>query len=123
MKKLIIFLASALLLFSGCISSFSIIDNTEVKKVIFWTHQSEREATADEMANILELYNTSKYGGKATGEGGTPDFGAKIILENDDEIYVNDFYGKVEVLTKNRTFYLESQNLYETLKKAVSPPD
>ena len=123
MKKLIICLASALLLFSGCSSSFSIIDNTEVKKVIFWTHQSEREATADEMTNILELYNTSKYGGKATGEGGTPDFGAKIILENDDEIYVNDFYGKVEVLTKNRTFYLESQNLYEALKKAVSPPD
>lgn len=123
MKRLFVFLILALFLFSGCSSSFSAMDNTEVKKVIFWTRQSEREATADEMASILELYNTSKYGGKATGEGGTPDFGARIILENDDEIIVNDFYGKVEVLTKNKAFYLETQKLYETLKKAASLPD
>lgn len=120
MKEIIIFLAMAVFLFSGCSRSFSAIDDTEIEKMVIWTHQSEREASADEMANIIEQYNTSKYDGKATGEGGTPDFGVKIILKNGDEICVNDFYGKVEVFTKKHSFYLESEFLYETLKKAAS---
>lgn len=123
MKKLFIFITLMVFLFSGCNNSFFKIDNTEVEKIIIWTHSSERELTANETANIIELYNTSTYDGKATGGGGTPDFGVRIILKNNDIITVNDFGGNFEVFMKNRAFYLENEVLYELLKKEVSSYD
>ena len=120
MKKTICFSMLILLFFSGCDNSFSMIDYSDVEKIIIRTHQSEREASEDEASSIIELYNASKYGGKATGEGGTPDFGARIVLKNGNEIRVNDFYGKVEVFAPNKAFYLESQELYEMIKEAAS---
>lgn len=124
MKKIIIFLAVTLFLFCGCSGSLSVIDIADVDKVEIWTPQSRREATAEEVANLIELYNASQYGGKATGEGGTPDFGATILLKNGNEIAVNDFAsGKMEVFSTVETFYLESQDFYEALKKASFPSD
>lgn len=123
MKKLIavIPLLLLLLLLSGCNDSFSAIDRNEVEKIIIWFNvQSKRELSEDEIIQIIDLYNASEYGGKATGEGGTPDFGLRIILNNNNEIRVNDFNSKVEVMVQNKTFYLESESLYNTIKDIAS---
>ena len=119
MKKISCLLALIFLLLSGCSNSFSVIGYDDVEKIIVWTHQSERKASEDESSSILEQYNASKYSGSSNGEGGTPEFGVRIYLKNGDEINVNDFSGKVEVITKSKSFYLENQSLYETLKEAA----
>jgi len=62
-----------------------------VKKAVVWTHQPENQLTEDEVLKIIEEYNKSKYGRRATGEGGTPDFGLIIFFKNGQKTLVNDF--------------------------------
>ena len=69
------------------------------------------------MLKIIEEYNKSKYGRRATGEGGTPDFGLIIFFKNGQKTLVNDFYGKVEVSHNKKSFYLENENLYHLIKE------
>ena len=79
MKKNVIILLAMVLSFTGCSHSFSSIEPNEVEKIIIWTHQSERELSKDNCVKIINQYNESVYGGEATGEGGTPDFGIIIF--------------------------------------------
>jgi hypothetical protein len=116
MKKNVIILLAMVLSFTGCSHSFSSIEPNEVEKIIIWTHQSERELSKDNCVKIINQYNESVYGGEATGEGGTPDFGIIIFNQNSQVISVNDFHGKLEVLTQNSTFYLENEDLYSLIK-------
>lgn len=119
MKKALCLCTFILLLFSGCGYSFSAIDSADVEKMIVWTHESRRELSEEEISGLMAQYNASSYGGKATGEGGTPDFGIKIVLRNGKELFVNDFYGKVEVIGDDRSFYLENPDLYKRMKEAA----
>lgn len=120
MERILTSIFLVLFLFSECKSSFSAIERNDVEKIIIWTHESEREASANEISSILKFYNAADYDGKVTGEGGTPDFGLRIVLKNKDEILVNDFHGKVEVSVGNQAFYLKSQDLYATIEEAAS---
>ncbi len=117
MKKSIILMFSLLILLTGC-NSYSTISLTDVESATIWTHESQRNLTENEIFEFLEQYNSSEYGGKATGEGGTPDFGISITLNDDNEILVNDFYGKVEVIyADKKAFYLKNEELYELIKR------
>ena len=116
MKKSITLMFSLLILLTGC-NSYSTISLTDVESATVWTHESQRNLTEDEISEFLEQYNSSKYGGKSTGEGGTPDFGISITLNDGNEILVNDFYGKAEVYADKKSFYLENEELYELIKR------
>lgn len=116
MKKSITLMFLLLILLTAC-NSYSTISLTDVESVTVWIHESQRNLTEDEISEFLEQYNSSEYGGKATGEGGTPDFGISIILNDGNEILVNDFYGKVEVYADKKSFYLENEELYELIKR------
>lgn len=115
MKKLLVLMAFILL--TGCSNSFSAIHRDAVENIVVWTHESERKLTEAEALKAIEQYNMSEYGGRATGEGGTPDFGLIISLASGEIINVNDFYGKVEVFTQDKSFYLENENLYNFVKE------
>ncbi len=116
LKKSIILICSTLILLTGC-NPYKTLTPEDVESVMIWTHESQRDMTENEISEFLQKYNSSEYGGKATGEGGTPDFGIFILLNDGKEIRVNDFYGKVEVYADNKSFYLENAKLYELLKR------
>ena len=100
---------------SPVLSNYS-MDINRVDKIILWTHESERQLTAEETSDIISQYNASEYGGKATGEGGTPDFGLRIFTQDGEAVRMNDFYGKFEVFTEEGTFYLLNEQLYQFIK-------
>ncbi|MBR2338567.1 MAG: hypothetical protein IKA63_03785 [Clostridia bacterium] len=99
---------------------FQAVDTDQVASVTVWNHENDRQLSAEEVTAVIEAYNAAIYGGKATGEGGTPDFGARILLKNGYTILVNDFSGKSEVFTNDlfgRGFYLESAELYGVVEE------
>ena len=117
MKRSIILMFSLLILLTGC-NSYSTISLNDVESATIWTHESQRNLTESEIFEFLEQYNSSEYSGKATGEGGTPDFGISMTLNDGNEILVNDFYGKVEVVyADKKAFYLKNEELYELIKR------
>lgn len=116
MKKSIILMFSLLILLTGC-NSYSTISLNDIESAMIWTNESQRDMTEDEVSKVLEQYNSSEYSGKATGEGGTPDFGISISLNDGKEIFINDFYGKVEVYADKKSFYLKNEELYELIKR------
>jgi hypothetical protein len=115
LKRSIILMCSTLILLIGC-NPYSEITQDDVETAMIWTHELQRDMTDDEISQFLKQYNSSEYGGKSTGEGGTPDFGVSITLTDGKEIWVNDFYGKVEVMANKKNFYLENEELYELVK-------
>lgn len=104
---------------SPVLSNYS-MDINRVDKIILWTHESERQLTAEETSDIISQYNASEYGGKATGEGGTPDFGLRIFTQDGEAVRMNDFYGKFEVFTEEGTFYLLNEQLYQFIKNLAA---
>ncbi len=78
------------LLLTGC-KKVEPLDTDEIEKIVAWTQTDEYELRQDEIERIVELYNLSKHGGEPTGEGGTPQFGIRIYLNNGKVINVNDF--------------------------------
>jgi hypothetical protein len=118
MKKILFFLVLLCLLLTACKGPSFTIDYDNVEKAVVWSHQSEYQLTEDETSKVIEEYNKSKYGGRATGEGGTPDFGLSIFFEDGQEAWVNDFSsGVMEVYHNKKVFYLENENLYYLIKK------
>ena len=118
MRKFAAFAGAVLVLLtvSGCEPKISPIAEQDIKDVAVYTHEVSRPLTEDEISEFVRLYNSASYGGKKTGEGGTPDFWLCFTLTSSDEtVVLNDFYGKIEPYNADR--YIESKELYELIKR------
>ena len=78
-------------LFTAC-QKINRIEMSQVEKIVVWAENTEEyEVTAADSARFVELYNSSKYEGKGTGEGGTPEFGIRVYFHTGEYLCVNDF--------------------------------
>ena len=118
----------ALFIVGLCVSLFSAcqrverIEANQVKRITVWTQITEEcELNADDSAKFIALFNSSKYEGKGTGEGGTPEFGICVYFCDGTYLLVNDFgcLGKdFEVSLRDSDgndkewYYLSSEELY-----------
>jgi len=117
-------LALLLAALAGCGSSFSQLGATRIEGVTIWTHAASWELREDELFEFVRLYNVSSYGGKATGNGGTPDFGISFqFVDSDKHFGINEFGKKFEVYADGSSFYLESTELYEFVKGLATELD
>lgn len=96
------------------------IDPHRVDRITFEDRPETRELTAEETAKFIELYNSAVYAGKATGDGGTPDYNFTVHFKDGSYMWVNDFnsMGKdFEVSVYNSLkieiawYYVDSQHL------------
>ncbi len=116
---------SALFIVILCASLFAAcqrveqIDANQVERIEVW-HQlgGSLELTADDSARFIDLYNSSKYEGKGTGDGGTPDFGILVYFRDGTYLSASDFFGKLEVSLRTADggqkawYYISSKELY-----------
>ena len=112
-----------LLSFSACGNSFEHIELDDVESIRVWLHEDDgaynyRDLTQGEIMSFIELYNTSTYVGKATGEGCTPQFGASIELKNDRTLLVNEFCGKNADIEAGK-HYINNQELLQYIQDCV----
>lgn len=108
-------------LFTAC-NKIEIIEENQVEKIVarVINNEKEYEMTSDEAKKFIELFNTSKYEGKSTGEGGTPEFGISVYFSDGSYLLANEFDGsrKFEVYTskangvQSRCYYVSSEELY-----------
>ena len=132
---------SALFIVILCMSLFTAcqkvaqIEANEVERIAVWTQITEEcELNADDSAKFIELFNSSKYEGKGTGEGGTPEFGICVYFRDGIYLLVNDFCfaGRdFEVSLRDSDgntkawYYLSSEELYtfvsELANKSTEP--
>ena len=122
MKRIILIPLSLLLCFLvGCNGRYQTVSIEDVESVSVWTHSGRYELTEDEATKFIELYNNSEYKGKATGEGGTPEFGVIISLKNGKEMHVQEFCGKhadFEAFgNAKNSFYLDNQEILSYITK------
>lgn len=128
MKKIFSMLISLILLLSlsACGSSFKHIEIDDVESIDVWIYENDgthksRDLTQDEIKTFLELYNSSTYVGKATGEGCTPRSGASIDLKNDRSMFVNEFCGEADIeiggYYNNRSIYINNQELLKFIQE------
>ncbi len=116
MKRIVIFLLGLLLCFLvACNGRYKTVNIEDVELVSVWTHSGRYELTDDETSELIKLYNNSEYKGKATGEGGTPEFGASVELKGGKQLIVNDYgYGNIHFEAFNdgeKGFYLDNKEL------------
>lgn len=116
MKRIVLIAFCLLLCFLvGCNGRYKTVDIEEVVSASVWTHNGQYELNAEELAEFIKLYNSSEYKGKATGEGGTPEFGASVELEGGKQLIVNDYgYGNIHFEAFNdgeKGFYLDNEEL------------
>jgi len=119
MKKMISLSAIllSLCIFTSCSPKISYLSRQDIKDVKIRTHTGSRELTEDEISEFIGLYNSSSYGERKTGQGGTPDFNLHFtLIEKDIDIGLNDFYGKLEPYGTGIERYIESIELYEFIK-------
>lgn len=112
---------SCVSLFTAC-QKIERIEENQVEKIVVWSQYAEEyELSADDSARFIELYNSSKYSGKGTGEGGTPKFGIYVYFRDGARLRVNDFDGlgkDFEVSLYNSDgaskawYYINSEELY-----------
>ena len=135
---------SALFIVVLCISLFTAcnkiesIEENQVEKIVAWIYvngEKEYEMTSDDTKKFIELFNTSKYEGKSTGEGGTPEFGVRVYFSDGACLVVNDFCGlsKFEVGFhkadggQRSSYYISSEEFYaftaEMVDKAQKSSD
>lgn len=67
------------------------IDLEEVDYIVAHTHTTRAILDAEDQVRFVELYNMGTIGGRATGEGGTPDYGFGIHLNDGTDVFVNPF--------------------------------
>ena len=119
---------SALFIVILCVSMFTAcnkiksIEESQVEKIVVRVVDSEKEyeMTSDDATKFIELFNASKYEGKSTGEGGTPQFGISIYFSDGAHLQINDFDGlrKFEVSFRKanedqqHSYYISSEELY-----------
>ena len=86
---LIVFLCVSL--FTAC-QRFERIEASQVERIVVWTHLVEEcELNEDDSAKFIELFNSSKYEGKESDFGTTPEFGIYIYVRDGTYLYVTDF--------------------------------
>ena len=112
-----------LLSFSACGNSFEHIELDDVESIRVWLYDDDgaynyRDLTQGEIMSFVELYNTSTYIGKATGEGGTPQFGATIKLKNNRTLSVNEFGGQKADIEVGK-HYINNQDLLQFMQDLV----
>lgn len=133
---------SALFIVILCMSLFTAcqrvaqIEANEVERIAVWTQITEEcELNADDSAKFIELFNSSKYEGKGTGEGGTPEFGICVYFHDGTYLRANDFSGfagrDFEVSfcdsdgNKKEWYYISSKEFYtfvlELANKSTEP--
>lgn len=105
------------------------IDVNQVETIAVWDYIQDNciEIDAADTERFLKLYNSSKYGGKATGEGGTPEFGAIVHYADGKSLYVSDFHclgHDFEVYLygrngKGQAYFVDSEELYEYVLELV----
>lgn len=100
------------------------IEEDQVAKIVVWVYdhgKKEYEMTLEDTKKLIELYNSSKYGGEGTGEGGTPEFGIRVYFLDGTYLLINDFCGfrKFEVSLRNADgahqawYYISSEKFSE----------
>lgn len=112
MRKLMTVCLAILILFSvvGC-ARHRHVDIEQVDYVEVWSqpHSSQGHMLNEEdRARFVELYNGAESGGEPTGEGGTPDYGFRIVMKNGTIIRINEFCGKHDF---ESDVYLNSEEL------------
>ncbi len=125
MKKILFLLISFILLLSlsACGASFEHIELDDVESIKIWLYEDDgtynyRNLTQGEIMTFIELYNTSTYVGKATGEGCTPQFGASIELKKDRTLLVNEFCGQKADIEAGK-YYINNQELLKFIQDQV----
>ena len=106
------------------------VEKNQVEKITAWTHNTVKyELNEEDSAKFIELYNVSKYEGKGTGEGGTPNFGITVYFFDGAYLRVNDFYGKLEVWLydadgdEKEWYYISSNELYNYVSELANKID
>lgn len=122
MKRIILIALSLILCFLvGCNAHYKTVDVGTVTSASVWTYDGRYELNDEELAELIKLYNSSRYKGKATGDGGTPEFGASISFENGEELCVNEFggkYGDFEAFyNAKKAFYIDNEELLSFVEK------
>ena len=118
-------------LFTAC-QRFERIETSQVERIVLWTQTTvdEYELNAEESAKFIELFNSSKYAGKGTGEGGTPEFGIRVYFRDGAYLRVNDFaaLGKdLEVSLHDSEgkekawYYISNEELYTFVSELSEP--
>ena len=112
-----------LLSFSACGNSFEHIELEDVESIRVWLHEDDgaynyRDLTQGEIMSFIDLYNTSTYVGKATGEGSTPQFGATIKLKNNRTLLVNEFISAKADIEAGK-HYINNQELLQYIQDCV----
>lgn len=115
-------------LFTAC-NKIEIIEENQVEKIVarVINNEKEYEMTSDEAKKFIKLFNTSKYEGKSTGEGGTPEFGISVYFSDGSYLLANEFDGlrKFEVFfckadgTQQSGYYISSEELYVFAEEMV----
>jgi len=118
-KILIIFILCLSL--AACLGRLESVEGDQVEKIAIWRHSHQNEVFLEpgEAQSVLSMYGAAHYGGKATGEGGTPEFGLVFYLKNGERLYLNDFSEQPEFEAflrsengeKSDAFYVESDEL------------
>ena len=106
------------------------VEKNQVEKITAWTHNTVKyELNEEDSAKFIELYNVSKYEGKGTGEGGTPNFGITVYFFDGAYLRVNDFYGKLEVWLydadgdEKEWYYISGNELYNYVSELANKID
>ena len=106
------------------------IDSDRVEKITFWSYSfDEQEMNAHDTETFIKLYNKAKYGGEATGEGGTPEYGVNVYFIDGTRLIIYPF-GSVrhdfEVALydanepENDWYYVDSQDLYQFVSEIIT---
>lgn len=121
---LIIILCISLLASCGEIEK---LDQSSIEEIEIWTESSKAsELTEEQKAEFIKLYNAAEYDGKANGQGGTPQFGIYIDLNDGTKLSVNDFFTKLEVTVRNKKgkikawYYINSKELYTFMSELAN---
>ncbi len=122
MKRIVLIAFCLLLCFLvGCNGHYKTVDIEEVASAKVWTHNGSYELNAEELTELIKLYNSSEYKGEATGEGGTPAFGVSVEYGNGKELVVNEYGWKsiqFEVFeNSSKGFYLNNEELLSFIMK------
>ena len=128
-KRRIATILAALFVVILCVSLLVItnriekIKDNQVEKIIIWSDtKGEYEFNSDETAEFINLYNSSKYKGKATGEGGTPEFGIRVVLRDGGRFNITNVCCSDEEFElsirnsdgeKENWYYFKNQSLYD----------
>lgn len=69
------------------------IDANQVVKIQFGNSPTSTGFNAEDIEKFIKLFNSAKYAGKGTGEGGTPDIEIFVYYKDGSYLKVHEFSG------------------------------